>query len=259
MGEIVLLEYDNTTGVGIITFNRPEKLNALSREMIAAATELLSDVEIDPKYRALVIAGAGRAFCAGQDTRDLAAGANRSSIDAVPGAAAPLPRALSRFPKPVVAAIQGVAIGAGFDVALACDMRIAETTARMGDWHVNRGYVPSASLYYFPRLVGMGKAAEMLMLGQLVDGSEAAGLGLVNRAVDEGTARAEALSLASELAKGPPVTLQYIKKLLRQSDTENLESLMAAVADARVVGQATGEPKEGTSAFAEKREPNWRR
>lgn len=258
MGSLVLIDINAKAGVATLTLNRPERLNALNGDLIREFGLALDELEGNPGVRALVIRGQGRAFCSGQDAMDLEAGAASGGASArIGGAAAPLAVRLHGSSKPTVAAVHGVAIGAGLDLALACDYRIAETSAKMGDWHIRRGYVPSASAYFLPRLVGEAKALEMLTLGTLVSGQEASELGIVNHVVAEGSAYSTAVTLANDLAKGPRVAMAYLKHLVRASSTLDLTSAMQLVTVVRSAAAPAREPVEGMLAYREKRDPDW--
>jgi 2-(1,2-epoxy-1,2-dihydrophenyl)acetyl-CoA isomerase len=262
MAQFVRYEIDTERGVATVTLDRPEKLNALNAQMIAEVKAALDDAERDPAVRAVVISGAGRAFCSGQQVTDLEAGVAAASNPpgrvSIPRPGAPLPIRLHSFPKPTVAAMHGVALGAGFDLALACDFRIAERSCRMGDWHVLRGYVPSASVFFLPRLVGVATALEMLSLGTVVEGEEAARLGLVNRCVPNGEALSEARAFADQLSRGPSITLQHIKRLIWTTEDLTLEQTMERVGFARAAAAPARESVEGMAAYRERRPADWR-
>ncbi|MHB8718361.1 MAG: enoyl-CoA hydratase-related protein [Candidatus Dormibacteria bacterium] len=236
-----------------LTLNRPEVLNGLTRELLDALTAAVTEAAGDAKVRALVITGAGRAFCSGADLR---AGFAEDALDVGAYLDAhyhPLIRALRSVEKPVIAAVNGVAAGAGLSLALACDLRIAAESASFIQAFVRIGLVPDAGgSYFLPRLVGPSKALEMSMLGDPVDAAEALRNGLVTRVVpDEQLATATA-EYAGRLARGPR-SVGLVKTLLGGSLDHTLDEQLAREAAAQTLASGTDDFREGVTAFIEKR------
>lgn len=236
-----------------LTLNRPEVLNGLTRDLLDALTAAVSDAAADASVRALVITGAGRAFCSGADLR---AGFAETEIDMGAYLDAhyhPLIRALRGIEKPVIAAVNGVAAGAGLSLALACDLRIAAESATFIQAFVRIGLVPDAGgSYFLPRLVGPSKALEMCMLGDAVDAAEALRVGLANRVVADDQFATATADYAARLARGPR-SVGMVKKLLGSSLDHNLDAQLAEEAKMQTLASGTDDFREGITAFVEKR------
>src|SRR5258708_5830489 len=201
--------FEHADGVGIITLNAPDRLNAISAEMAARAIEILAEVRGRDDVRALVLTGAGRAFCAGahlgrQDGQTPGRAVRKQPV----GTFAALTRAIVEVDKPVIAAVHGPAVGAGLSYAMACDRRIGDTTARMSAIFIRRGLHPDCGASFFlPRLVGLPRALQMVCTGEMLDADAAKAAGLLDEVVAAGEARAAALGYAGRLAQGPSVAL----------------------------------------------------
>lgn len=243
----------------VLTLNRPQALNSLTAEMLLALGRALGEDAAEPAVRAVVITGAGRAFCAGQDLRS--ADLERGSHDArshLRSHYLPVIEAMGAVEKPVIAAINGVAAGAGLSLALAADLRLAAETATLIQAFVRVGLVPDAGATYFlPRLVGLGRALELSMLGDPLPAAEAARIGLVNRVVPADQLMAATRELALRLADGPR-SVGLIKRLLRQSLENDLHTQFGREADAQAEAMVTEDFHEGMDAFLEKRSPRFR-
>jgi 2-(1,2-epoxy-1,2-dihydrophenyl)acetyl-CoA isomerase len=248
-------------GVGTLTLNRPDALNALDlalgRELLAAVVGLAED----PAVRCVVLTGAGRAFCGGGDVRDFAragAGAGRLLKELttyVHGAVSHL----VRMPKPVVAAVNGVAAGGGLALALAGDLVLAAESARFTMAYSRIGATPDgSSTYWLARLVGLRRALELFYTNRVLGAAEAAAWGLVTRVVPDAALGDEVRRLAGELAQGPTLALGRGKRLLHAATTESLESQMAAESEAIAASGHTEDFAEGVRAFVEKRPPAFR-
>jgi len=234
-----------------IVLNRPDRLNALDRGLLEALSEELERAE-DETVRAVVLRGEGRAFSAGQDLREAAGGTldyqehleryNRVVLQ------------LRRLPKPVVAAIEGVAAGAGMALTLAADLRVAGRDAVFVTAFARIGLVPDSGMTFtLPRTVGWGRAFELLALSPEIPAERALELGLVNRLSEPGRARDEALALARELARGPTRAYALIKEGLNASARLGLEETLELEAQLQKVAGATADHREGVAAFLEKR------
>ena len=210
-----LVRTDMHDGVAVITLNRPAAMNALSRGLRAALVTAITGASTDPEVRAVILTGAGeRSFCAGLDLKELGAAGGLDGV--VPDDAAIDPAgAIERCPKPVIGAINGVAITGGFELALACDFLIAADTARFADTHGRVGILPGWGLSQkLPRLIGLGRAKELALTGNFIDASTAERWGLVNRVVPQADLLATAIGLARDIASAAPAMLHAYKRLI---------------------------------------------
>lgn len=244
--------------VATLTLDRPEALNALTAPVKVALREALESIAADPAVRAVILTGAGRAFCAGQDL------AEREAPDAEPLDVEvrerynPVVRALRSMPQPVIAAVNGVAAGAGASLAFACDLRIAAEGARFVLAFGRIGLVPdSGASWFLPRLVGPARAAEIALVGDPVDAAEALRIGLVSRVVPGERLLDEARATADQLAAQAPRALALTKGLLDAAWTTDLATALEAEADAQGTAGATADHAEGLAAFRGKRPPRF--
>lgn len=244
--------------IGSITFNRPDKLNALNglafQEFIAA----LHGVDQDNEIRVVIITGSGRAFSAGLDLEEATKGPSESDLQVVPiqDSVAWIPHIMRNMKKPIIASINGPAVGAGFTIALACDIRIASEEARMSAAFVRVGLIPElGSTYNLPRLIGVAKACELVFTGKMIGANEAKEMGLVNEVVAKDELETATYKMAAEIAQAAPIPLQIAKKALYQG----LDSDMVTQIQFEQLGQSTcfktDDFKEGIKAFLEKRKP----
>ncbi len=243
-------------GVLVLTLNRPEKLNAITGELLDALYAALKEGEEDREVRALLLTGAGRAFSAGQDLTEF--GDQKPDYEAHLRRYNRVVEALSGLEKPLVVAVNGVAAGAGMSLALWGDLRFAAVGASFTTAFVRIGLVPDSGLsFLLPRLVGLAKAQELLLLSPRLSAEEALALGLVHRVVPAEKLMEEALSLAKELAQGPTRAYALTKKLLLE--TYRLSLTEALALEAVLQGQAgqTQDHEEGVRAFREKRPPRF--
>jgi 2-(1,2-epoxy-1,2-dihydrophenyl)acetyl-CoA isomerase len=245
-------------GVAWLTLNRPDRLNAFSPGMLEALGEALQRLGNDSGVGAIVITGAGRGFCAGGDVKTMESRAAQGFEERVEGLRRmhQLPMLLRTMPKVVIAMVNGPAVGAGFGLALACDLRIAGRSARFGTGFAGVGYSGDfGGSWTLTRLVGTAKARELYFLGEIIDSDAAASLGLLNRVVEDEALHRETLSLARRIADGPRVAYGYMKRNLFAAETEPL----AAVLEMEAVHQArtamTEDHLEASRAFIEKRRP----
>lgn len=234
--------------------NRPSKLNSLTDELLDALCERLTEAGADSTVGAIVITGSGRGFCAGQDLA-VAADAD-GGIDVsrhLRHHYLPVVRCLRDLRTPVIAAINGVAAGAGLSLALACDLRVAAESATLVNAFVRIGLVPDAGgSYFLPRLIGLARALEMAMLGETVDSEQALQLGLVSRVVSDTELLPTVHTLAMRLARGP-LSLGLIKQLFNQSLENSFEQQLSAEERAQVQAAASADFVEGVTAFLTKR------
>lgn len=248
-------------GVLTLTLNRPERLNSLDGELLAALLSALQEARHDASVRCIVLTGAGRGFCAGADLTQTAMHGGRAaeSVRAhLQELYAPLITLIREVEKPVVAAVNGVAAGAGMSLALACDMRVAAESVTFIQAFVRIGLVPDAgSTYFLPRLVGMGRAMELCMLGDRFGAAEALAWGLVNRVVADAELAAAVSELAGRLAAGPR-SLGLIKRALYLSPESDLRTQLAHEEDLQALAASTEDFVEGVGAFLEKRPAQFR-
>lgn len=246
--------------VATLTMNRPRAKNALDPALIAALGAQLREVAGDPAVRAVVLTGAGGAFCSGADLK--------AAMSQGPGAFEHIDEALDRYhtvirtitsaPKPVVAAVDGPAVGFGCDLALACDLRVASSEAYFQEKFVKIGLIPDGGgTFWLPRLVGLGRALEIMMLGEPIPAARALDLGIVNRVVAPGELAGEADRLARGLAKGPPLALAGMKRAAREGLGGGLEAALAAEKEIQLRCLRSGDCMEGIAAWMQKREPEF--
>ncbi|MCC7292200.1 MAG: enoyl-CoA hydratase/isomerase family protein [Phycisphaerales bacterium] len=257
------LRVENDGGVRVISLNRPDVLNACNDRMTADLTDAFKQIERDPGVRCVVLTGAGRAFCSGQDLADLEAKYREGDVpvlgERLRKGYNPLIRRIVELEKPVIAAVNGVAAGAGCSLALACDVRLASEKASLIEVFVNVGLVPdSGSSFFLPRLVGFGKAMEMSITGDKVSAAEALSLGLVSKVVPPDQLMPTALELARRLAAMPTQAIGLTKRLLYGSATRDLPTQLEAEAFAQETAGRTSDHKEGVMAFLEKRKAEFK-
>jgi 2-(1,2-epoxy-1,2-dihydrophenyl)acetyl-CoA isomerase len=258
------IQFELSDHVATITLDRPEQLNALSPEMSESVVTALEQCARDDEVRVIVITGAGRAFCAGGDlkTMHLRAERERTAVGRIEALTAPgrlIPVLLRRTVKPVIAAVNGPAIGWGCDFAVACDLRIASDSARFGELFVKRGLIPDGgSTYNLPRLIGMDRAAELIFTGRIIDAAEALRIGLVTRVVPAADLADEVRRVALEIAANAPLAVQAAKRLLYAQQHMTLDQSMEQVSMFLSTLRHSEDHQEGVAAFLEKREPVFR-
>jgi len=242
-----------------LTLNRPEVLNALNRQTTQALTAALEAAGQDPEVGAIILTGAGRAFCAGADLRDVAARAQAGQTDLgedLRANYAPMIRAIRACPRPVIAALNGTAAGAGLSLALACDLRIAAAGAQLIVVFVRVGLVPDAgSLFFLTRMLGLSKATELAMTGDPLTAEEGEKLGLISAVVPAEQLMPTAVARANGLAAGPRRTYALIKRGIERALARDLEQVMELESQLQALAAATPDAQEGIRAFAEKRKP----
>ena len=255
--ETIMLTKENN--IATITLNRPDKLNSVTLQMVEELTSALDDVSADKDIRVLLVTGAGRAFCSGFDVSmmmgvadDLIVLPGENSIDLV----------MLKFRdmvKPSIAAVNGLASGMGFSIAMSCDMRIASDASRFSQIFVKRGLIPdTGSTYFLPRLVGIAKACEMVFTGDFVDAQEAARLGIVNRVVPADEMMTSAMELATKIANGPPITIQLAKRALYRGLETDLDVQLEYEMYQQSICMKTEDFQEGVNSFLEKREAHFK-
>ena len=250
------LEYTVADGIGTILLNRPHRKNAFTIEMIDQWARILVEARTDPDVRVIVLTGAGDAFCSGVDLSSMD-GERPSPLqrkEHLTDHIHRIPYALEDLDKPVIAAINGAAVGAGMDMALMCDMRIIARSARLSEGYIRVGLVPGdGGCYYLPRLVGQAKALELLLTGDFIGADEAARIGIANHVVDDDDLMAATTRLARKLADAPPVAVRTIKRAVYQSARADLRTALDLISSHMSVVTSTQDSAEALAAFREKR------
>jgi 2-(1,2-epoxy-1,2-dihydrophenyl)acetyl-CoA isomerase len=249
--------------VALLTLNRPHTRNALSGEdMFAAFEQLFERLNADLNVRAAVLTGAGSAFCSGgnvaemRDRTGMFGGPPEQIAQNYRAGIQRIPRAFQRLQVPIIAAVNGAAIGAGNDLACMCDIRIASANARFAESFVKVGIVPGdGGCWLLPRVVGASRAAELALTGDTIDAAEALRIGLVSRVVDAELLIDEAMALAQRIAANPPQVLRWTKQLLLQARSGSLDEALDAAGHFQGLAHHTADHAEAVAAFFEKRSP----
>lgn len=247
------LIYEKEGGVGIITLNRPERLNAINFQLAIELDQLLNEILEDTEARTLILTGAGRGFCAGADIKEMAdPQAKRLPV----GRRYTFFNKIDDLDRPVIAAINGPANGGGLELALACDFRIASEAANFGLGEVKLGVMPAGGgTARLPRLIGVSRAKEFLYFGNRIDAEEAQRIGLVNRVVPAEKLMDEAKAWATELAERPPLSLKMLKYCVNLGMQMDLLGAIDYEAKCAAILTASEDSVEGVRAFVEKRKP----
>jgi 2-(1,2-epoxy-1,2-dihydrophenyl)acetyl-CoA isomerase len=258
---VTSLLVDDSDGVRTFTLNRPEAYNSLTAELKEALRDALTDTAADPAVRAVVLTGAGKAFCAGQDLKEHVA-ALRSDDPAPFRTVAqhynPIVRAITSMPKPVIAAVNGMAAGAGASFAYACDLRIVARSAKFLMAFATIGLTAdSGASWTLPRLIGYGRAMELMLLAKPVTAEQAVATGMATEVVDDGEALSTAQELASRMAAGPTTGYAKIKQALLTAASADLEQALAEEDAAQSALGATADHREAVDAFIAKRTPTF--
>jgi enoyl-CoA hydratase/carnithine racemase len=255
------LEYSVADGIGTIRLNRPDRKNAFTLSMVDTWAGVLTGARTDPDVRVLVVTGTGDAFCSGVDLERRTEGMPATPLarkQVLSERVHRIPLAMEDLDKPVIAAINGVAVGAGLDMALMCDMRIMARSARLSEGYIRVGMVPGdGGCYYLPRLVGTAKALELLLTGDFIDAEEAARIGLVNHVVDDTELAGAATGLARKIADAHPVAARMIKRATYQSLRTDLRTSLDLISSHTGVIGLMRDSEEAGAAFAEKRQPKF--
>lgn len=260
MPDLILLEEAN--GVASVTLNRPDRLNAFADDMREQLGAALDQVAHFPGARVLLLTGAGRAFCSGGDVRHMVdlkqRGAGFDALQPLLDAGRAVIARLAALPIPTIAAVNGAAAGAGLNLALACDLRIASDQATFGQTFARIGLHPDwGGSYFLPRAIGLGPALEMSWLGDMIGADEALRIGLVNRVVPHDRLADEARSLAARLAAAPERPVRLVKASFTASAHRTLEECLDAEAGAQAACWNSADAAEGLRAFVEKRSPKF--
>ncbi len=242
-----------------ITLNRPDKFNSFNREMALQFQDSLDKAAIDKTIRAVYLTGEGKAFCAGQDLSE-AMDTNGPGIERIVREHYnPIILKIRNLEKPVVCAVNGVAAGAGANIALACDIVVAATSVAFIQAFSKIGLIPdSGGTFFLPRLIGFGKASALMMLGDKVSAHDAEKMGMIYKVVDDTVLQIEAFEIAKKLADLPTIGLSLTKKLLNTSMSNNLTDQLTYEGDMQVHAASTYDYNEGVNAFLEKRKANFK-
>jgi enoyl-CoA hydratase/carnithine racemase len=256
--------YEVGEGVAWITLNRPERLNALTFEVYRELTDTFAALQTEDEVRAVVIGGAGRAFCSGGDVLDIIGelqGRDMAGLLEFTRMTCELVRNIRALRKPVIASLNGTTAGAGACIALASDLRVASEEARIAFLFVRVGLsgADMGAAYLLPRLVGLAKATELLYTGDFITAAEAQSIGLYNRVVPAAELEAETRTLAERLARGPAFALSMTKEMLNRELDVSLETALEWEAQAQAVCMQHPDYNEAYRAFVEKREPQFNR
>ncbi len=252
--------YEVKGHIAVITLNRPEAKNAFSPEMIRLWREYLEKAKQDDAIRAIIVTGNGDTFCSGGDIRDMAEGKLKSwdmkrfLWDGVHR----IVLTLEDLDKPVIAAINGAAMGAGMDMAIMCDLRVCSEKAKLAESYIMMGLVPGdGGAYFLPRVAGLPKALELLLTGDVINAEEALRLGIVNKVVSHDRLMSETMKLAEKIAARPPLAIRMTKRAVYQGLTNTLRSHLDYISSQISLLSETKDHQEAARSFLEKRKPKF--
>ena len=253
-----MILFEKIGDVGRITLNRPEKYNSIVREMALSIQNTLANCEADDSIRCILITGAGKAFCAGQDLKEAIDPQGPEIEQIVREHYNPIIKRIREIEKPVIAAVNGVAAGAGANLALACDIVTATQSAKFIQAFSKIGLIPdSGGTYFLPRLIGLPKATAFMMTGEPVSSEKAEALGMIYAVYEDAEFESKTLELARSIAAMPTKGLGYTKRLLNQSFNNSLEDQLDLEAATQSLSAHADDHKEGIQAFLEKRTPKF--
>lgn len=261
-GQVMTFEtilYTIEDGIGTITLNRPDSFNAANEQLTTDLQQALADATTNEAVRCVVLTGAGKAFCSGQDLKDAPTGGGKRSLkDSLHRRYNPIIRAMRSMPKPIIAGINGVAAGAGLSLALAADVRIMSSAARMVEAFIGIALIPdSGATCFYPRMLGYAKAFEFATLNKPITADDALHLGMVNMVVAPRAFPAALAAMAGQYAHGPTQTYGFVKELLQQGMTSTLDDMLEREADYQQRAGESADYTEGVTAFIEKRSPRF--
>ena len=265
----VIRDVNREQGFATLTLNRPDRLNSLGSDLLKSLVDSLESVASDDSIRAVIITGSGRAFCSGADTDEMAGGKSDGPHKLGPTGAEGLRRGfhlaqelilgVHEMEKPVIAAINGDAVGAGFDLACACDIRIASDKARFMAAYIHVGLFPGyGGTWLYPRLFGHAKAAELMYTGSFMDVTEASSLGFLNDVVPNQDLKGVAEDMARRIADGPPIAIRLAKTMMRRGLSMDLETSLEMSAAAEAITLSSTDHVEGMEALRQKRRPKFK-
>jgi 2-(1,2-epoxy-1,2-dihydrophenyl)acetyl-CoA isomerase len=255
--ETILYSVEN--GIATLTLNRPDVFNAFNEQLSADVNDALKKTAKDKTIRVLIITGAGKAFCSGQDLKSISGNKNRSLSESLYKRYNPMIKAIRNLNIPVICKLNGVAAGAGCSLALSCDMIIASESSSLIEVFVNVGLVlDSGSSYFLPRLIGSARAFELATLGSKVSALQAEQWGMVNKVVKPEDLDAEVEKLANHYALAPTKAIGLMKKMLNKSFNADLDTMLEYEAYCQEIAGRSNDYQEGVSAFVEKRKPSFK-
>jgi len=254
-----MIKYELIDSVGKITLNRPEKYHAFVREMALQLQDILDRCKEDKEVRAILITATGKAFCAGQDLDEAINPAIPSISKIIQEHYIPIVQKIRNIEKPIVAAVNGIAAGAGASIALCCDIVVATESASFVQAFSKIGLVPDTGITYFlPRLVGIQRATALMMTADPVSANDAVNMGMIYKVFSDETFEDKSWKLVSKLSEMPTKALGLTKRLLNSSNTNDLEQQLNMEDQCQVIAAKTSDFKEGVQAFLEKRKANFK-
>ncbi|MEE2931295.1 MAG: enoyl-CoA hydratase-related protein [Bacteroidota bacterium] len=254
-----MILFETIEGVGKITLNRPDKFHSVVRELALELQNVLDQCQQNNDIRAVLITATGKAFCAGQDLGEATAPNAPNITKIIQEHYNPIIRKIRNLEKPVIAAVNGVAAGAGASIALCCDIVVAKESATFIQAFSKIGLIPdSGATYFVPRLIGIQKAAAIMMSADPITATEAAKMGMIYKVYSDETFESESWKLVSKLSKMPTKGLALTKQLLNASHTNSLEEQLAMEENCQKIAADTEDFQEGVNAFLEKRKPKFK-
>lgn len=254
-----MIKYEFIDGVGKITLNRAKKYHSFVREMALQLQDVLDKCKEDKKVRAILITAKGKAFCAGQDLGEAINPENTSISKIIQEHYNPIIRKIRNMEKPIVAAVNGIATGAGASIALCCDIVVATESASFIQAFSKIGLIPDCGgTYFLPRLVGMQRATALMMTAEPISATDAVKMGMIYKVCSDETFADESWKLVSQLSKMPTKALGLTKQLLNSSNSNDLEQQLNMEEKCQVIAAETSDFKEGVQAFLEKRKANFK-
>ncbi len=250
--------YQTEGNIASLTINRPEAKNAFSPEMLTLWRQFIEEAKADDNARVIIVTGKGDTFCSGGDIREMAEGRIRSwdMKKFLWEGAHRIIFALEDLDKPIIAAINGAAMGAGLDMAIMCDLRVCSDRAKLSESYILMGLAPGdGGAYFLPRLIGVGKALELLLTGDVLSPQEALGIGLVNRVVPHDRLMEETMILAEKIASKPPLAIRMMKRAVYQAQTSTLRSHLDYISSQLALLSETEDHQEAARSFLGKRKP----
>ena len=253
-----MIQFEKIGAIGKITLNRPDKYNAFVRGMALELQKKLDECRSDETIRCIIISGSGKAFCAGQDLKEATDPNGPTIEEIVQQHYNPIIKKIREIEIPVIAAVNGVAAGAGANVALACDIVVAAKSASFIQAFSKIGLIPdSGGTYFLPRLIGIQKAAALMMTGEAVSAEKAETLGMIYAVYEDSEFETSAMNLADTISSMPTKGLGYTKKLLSQTFNNSLEDQLSLEAETQAMSASSKDHQEGIKAFMEKRTPQF--